>query len=87
MPERAPLPVISASEVNEHAYCARSWWLSRVRGYRSAHVKEMSLGQAAHESHGRLVMRSSRVLRVAYVLLGLAVLVAALGLWSMLKGL
>jgi len=74
-------PVIRASEIGQHAFCARSWWLGRVKGYRSAHIREMADGTAAHRTHGRLVMRYSRLQRLAYALLILAGLVGAVWLY------
>jgi hypothetical protein len=79
-------PIITASEVNEHAFCARSWWLSRVEGYASAHWSKMAGGREAHVAHGRLVTRSVTVGRVAYLVLVVAVLVVALGIAAVLRG-
>ena len=47
--------VIRASEIGEYAYCARAWWLRRVKGQRSANVAAMARGQARHRRHGRQV--------------------------------
>jgi hypothetical protein len=79
-------PVITASEIGQHAFCARSWWLSRVKGYPSAHVREMASGRSAHRAHGRIVVRSHRLQRLAYALLFLAALVAALGIYLLTRG-
>jgi len=80
MSERGSIPVISASELGQHAFCARSWWLERVKGYPSAHLQEMAYGQAAHQAHGDVVARYHRMQRLAYVMLALAVWMAALGI-------
>ena len=48
-------PVIRASEVSQYAFCARAWWLGRVKGYRSTNVRAMRQGTARHEAHGRAV--------------------------------
>jgi hypothetical protein len=74
-------PVLRASEIGQHDFCARGWWLGRVKGYRSAHVREMADGVAAHRAHGRRVMHYSYLQRVAYVLLILAGLAGALWLY------
>jgi len=87
MPRDAALqPVVTASEINEHAFCARSWWLSRVQGYASAHWSEMERGRSAHAAHGRLVARSETLRRVSYLVLVVAVLLVALGIVAVLRG-
>ena len=79
MSEREPTPVITASELGQHAFCARSWWLGRVRGYPSAHRQEMAAGLSAHQAHGRSVVHYHRLHRLAGVLLFTAVLFAVIG--------
>lgn len=79
-------PIITASEINEHAFCARSWWLSRVKGYASAHWSEMASGHQAHVAHGRLVARSEALRRAAYLILLASALVVALGIAAVLRG-
>jgi hypothetical protein len=78
--------IVRASEVGQHAYCARSWWLGRVKGYPSAHVQQMSVGRHAHRIHGRIVVRYQRLQRLAYAMLLLAALAAALGLCVLVRG-
>ena len=80
MSERGSGPVISASELGQHAFCARSWWLERVKGQASANRQEMAEGRAAHQAHGRGVVRYHRLQRLAVALLGLAVLLAVAGI-------
>jgi len=80
MSERGSAPVIAASELGQHAFCARSWWLGRVRGLPSAHWQEMAAGQAAHQVHGRAVVRYHWLQRLAAALLVAAALLAVIGL-------
>ena len=87
MSDKSSVPVISASEISQHAFCARSWWLGRVKGYPSAHVGEMISGRAAHHAHGRIVVRYHRLQRLAYGLLFLAALVGAIGIYFVARGL
>jgi hypothetical protein len=87
MSDKSSVPVISASEISQHAFCARSWWLGRVKGYPSAHVREMASGRAAHRAHGRMVVRFYRLQRLAYGLLFLAALVGAIGIFFAARGL
>jgi hypothetical protein len=78
------MPVIRASEIGQHAFCARSWWLGRVKGYASTHVEEMAGGRAAHWMHGRTVARYLRLQRLGQILLFLAALVA--GIYLLMRG-
>jgi hypothetical protein len=78
--------IIRASEIRQHAYCARSWWLGRVKGHPSAHVHLLNVGEHAHQMHGRIVVRYHRLQRLAYALLLLAALAAALGLYMLVRG-
>jgi hypothetical protein len=86
MSERGSPPVISASELGQHAFCARSWWLGRAKGYPSAHRQEMAEGQVAHQAHGRGVVRYQRLRRLGYVLLAVAVLMAAVAIILLARG-
>jgi hypothetical protein len=79
-------PVIRASEIGQHAFCARSWWLARVKGYPSAHLREMALGERAHRAHGRRVLRYYSMQRLALLLLFLAISLAALGIYTLVRG-
>ena len=86
MSERGSAPVIAAGELGQHAFCARSWWLGRAKGYPSAHRQEMAEGQAAHQAHGRGVVRYHRLQRLAVVLLLVAALVAVAGIIFLARG-
>ncbi len=66
--------IVQASEVGLHAYCARAWWLNRVRGYAPANRAALQAGEAAHQTHGRAVVSYHRLQQAARVLLGLAAL-------------
>ncbi len=65
-------PVIRASEISQYAFCARSWWLQRVRGYRSSNLAAMDRGAARHRRHGRSVEGYHLLRRLAMALLVLA---------------
>jgi hypothetical protein len=75
-----PNPIIRASEVGQHAYCARAWWLTRVRGMAPGNVQELSTGRRFHAEHGRSVARVMRLRRAIPILVGLAVLCLTLAL-------
>lgn len=74
-------PTLTASEVGQHSFCARSWWLGRVKGYRSVRRQDLAAGRAAHRAHGYLVMRYQRVQRIAHMVLLLAAVVAVLAMY------
>ena len=76
-------PIIRASEVAQYAFCARAWWLSRVKGYRSGNLAAMRRGTARHRIHGRAVEGYHVLRRVAVGLLVLAVV--ALLAWLLLN--
>lgn len=75
--------IIRASEIGQYAYCARAWWLARVKGLPSANVVQMQAGSEQHRLHGRSVERFHRLRRVALVLLLLAA--ALLVAWLVLS--
>ena len=77
-----PDPIIRASEVGQHAFCARAWWLGRVKGYRSVNVEAMQQGVERHRAHGRAVEGYHRLRRLGMALLLLAI--AALAAWLLL---
>lgn len=65
-------PVIRASEISQYAFCARAWWLGRVKGYRSTNLAVMRHGEARHHAHGRTVESYHRFRWLAVALLSLA---------------
>jgi CRISPR/Cas system-associated exonuclease Cas4 (RecB family) len=65
-------PIIRASEISQYAFCARAWWLGRVRGYRSSNLAAMRQGEARHRAHGRTVEGYHRLRWLAVALLSLA---------------
>jgi hypothetical protein len=87
MPDGSSTPVIRASELGQHAFCARSWWLARVQGYPSAHSHELSRGREAHHTHGRGVLGYQLLLGLACALFVIAGFAAALGAYSLVRGL
>jgi len=75
--------VIRASEIGQYAYCARAWWLGRVKGYRSTNEAAMRAGTGAHRAHGRAVERYHLLRRLAIALIVMAAL--ALAAWLLLS--
>ena len=86
MSDRGSVPVLAASELGQHAFCARSWWLERVKGYPSAHRQQMADGRAAHQAHGRVVVRYRLLQRLGLVLLAVAALLAVAGILLLARG-
>ena len=72
---RADRPDISASEIQDFVYCARSWWLRR--GQRVAvETPEMTAGTQAHVLVGDLVAETVVLERIVRACAGLAILLA-----------
>lgn len=79
---RGDRPDISASELADYTFCARSWWLKRVHGVEGM-SEALSKGRSTHEAAGRLVAVAARAERVVLMIaLGaLAVALVALIGW------
>lgn len=79
--------VVRASELGQYDYCARAWWLGRVRGVKSENSAAMERGTAGHRAHGRAVAGARRLrwLGATLLLLSLAAL-AALALLAVAGG-
>jgi CRISPR/Cas system-associated exonuclease Cas4 (RecB family) len=67
---------IRASEIGEYVFCHRAWWLRHMEGHESANTRQMELGTAAHEQHGRLVGLGAALRGLALLLVVLAVVAA-----------
>ena len=67
--------IVRASEIGQYSYCARAWWLNRVKGYQPTNQAALDSGTALHLSHGRAVQTYARWRRWAYLLLALAIVV------------
>ena len=67
--------VIRASEIGEYLYCHRAWWLRHVRGLKSANVRALSAGTAAHARHGQLVWWGGALRGLAVLLLVVAAII------------
>jgi CRISPR/Cas system-associated exonuclease Cas4 (RecB family) len=80
--ERAPeprtdRPDITASQISDFSYCARSWWLRRVEGI-VAETAETAAGTRAHGLVGDLVAESVVIERLVRLCAGLLLLIAGL---------
>jgi hypothetical protein len=63
---------LTASEVGRYVYCARAWWLQRVRGHAPENAGALQRGTQRHQEHGRAVAHTGRQRALAYVFLALA---------------
>ena len=77
---------IRASEVGAYGYCAHAWWLGSVQGVRPDDVRLLESGSAVHERHGRRMIVSTALMRLAYLLLLLAGMAGTGWLISLLLG-
>lgn len=64
---RTDRPTISANEIGDYGYCARSWWLKRARNVK-AHSAAVHQGRHAHAAAGRVVMSVIHAQRFVTVL-------------------
>lgn len=78
--------IIRASEVAQYVFCAQAWWLGSVEGHPSANRQELAAGEATHARHGWGVRASLALRRLAYGVLGLAVVVGVWWLVSLIVG-
>lgn len=78
--------ILRASEIGQYAYCARAWWLARVKGYRSLNVAAMERGTEGHRTHGRKVEAYHRWRQVALLLMALGGVLLLVGLLLGLGG-
>jgi 3-mercaptopyruvate sulfurtransferase SseA len=78
--------VIRASEIGQYSYCARAWWLARVKGHRSTNVAALKRGSARHRAHGRAVERYHLLRWAALALLLLAAMALLAWLFLALRG-
>jgi 3-mercaptopyruvate sulfurtransferase SseA len=78
--------VIRASEIGQYAFCARAWWLARVKGHSSTNVAALERGSARHRAHGRAVESYHLLRRAALALLLVAAAVLLAWLLLALRG-
>lgn len=82
-PGAPDVPTISAHEIGRYIYCARAWWLQRVQGYTPTSVVALQLGSHRHEVHGRAVSAVRTRTLLAYILLGVAIILGLALLFSL----
>jgi hypothetical protein len=72
---------LTASEVGRYTYCARAWWLQRVRGEAPRNRAALERGTRRHQDHVHLTRRANRaVWWVRYLALAAMILAACLAL-------
>jgi hypothetical protein len=67
---------IRSSEIGAYLYCNRAWWYER-QGYESENQASLAGGRTLHERHGRAVLAAGCLRALAYALLLLALVLAA----------
>ena len=78
--------VIRASEIGEYVFCARAWWLGRVRGVPNANRLALDAGILRHRAHGQSVRRAELLSRLVRVLLVIAALLAVILIANLILG-
>jgi hypothetical protein len=68
---------IRASEVGAYLYCQRAWWY-RIQGVEPGNQEEIGAGTDLHYRHSRLVLISSCIRILAFGILLLALVLAAI---------
>lgn len=68
---------IRASEIGAYLYCRRAWWYQKL-GKPSQNQAEMAAGSELHYRHGRSALRLGCLRSIAYGLLLLALILAAI---------
>ena len=64
---------VTASQVGLYAFCANAWWLSVVEKHKPADMGAFARGTRVHERHGWQVALARGARRLAFVLVGAAV--------------
>jgi len=62
------MKTIRASEIGIYIYCQRAWWYHQ-QGIHSDNQDELASGNELHQHHGRVVMISSFLKGLAYLIL------------------
>lgn len=76
---------IRASEIGTYLYCKRAWWY-QSQGVESENQQEMTGGSAYHQTHGRFVLQGMLLRLLAWVVLGVALVLLAVWLTQRLLG-
>jgi CRISPR/Cas system-associated exonuclease Cas4 (RecB family) len=73
--------IITASEVAEFMFCAKAWQLKREGAEPDS--PHLAPGTAFHRKHGKQLTFAKKLQRVGWVLVGLALVLVVLWLWSL----
>jgi hypothetical protein len=68
---------IRASDIGSYLYCRRAWWY-RLNGQESANQAEMAAGTELHRRHGRQVLQAGLMRSLAWLVLLIAIILAAI---------
>jgi CRISPR/Cas system-associated exonuclease Cas4 (RecB family) len=76
--------IIRVSEIAEYVYCRRAWWLRRVGGFASTHMREMAAGARYHRRHGSTVHRANWGQRLALLFVFISIAIFVYALWQVM---
>jgi CRISPR/Cas system-associated exonuclease Cas4 (RecB family) len=68
--------IIRASEIGTYLYCQRAWWY-RLQGVAPEHQEVINAGIKYHRSHSRQVFASKLLRFLAFAMLTVAIVLAA----------
>ena len=71
------MKTIRASDIGTYQYCRRAWWY-RINGQESANQAELAAGTELHRKHGRAVFAAGMLRYLAWAVLLLALVLAAI---------
>jgi hypothetical protein len=78
---------LTASEVGRYTYCARAWWLQRVKGWAPSNRAALIRDTRRHDEHIDLTRQANRARWwVRYLVLAVLLLAASLALSYLVLG-
>ena len=74
---------VTASEIGQYAFCARSWWFRTVEKIEPLNVIALDRGTVAHEQHGWQVVLARGLKKLSLALFGVTALLVLV--WGIMR--